>query len=125
MGAELEIKGLGDGMEAVPLTAGAAVSLRLPTGWSPKRRRAAFRVASRVPGGSLGGSDMVELVESDSAKELELVSESGEVESEAGVVADCGIGVEVSRSVGRGTGWAKGCCSGNCMPHGYQTPSGP
>lgn len=125
MGAELEIKGLGDGMEVVPLTAIPAVSLRLPTGWSPKRRRAAFRVASRGPGGSRGGSDMVELVESESVREPELVSEVGEVESEAGVVADCGIGADVSRSAGRGTGWTKGCCSGNCIPHGYQTPSGP
>jgi hypothetical protein len=68
---------------------------------------------------------MVESVDSESEGELELVSEAEEVESEAGVVTDCGTGAEVSRPAGRGAGWTKGCCSGNCVPHGYQTPSGP
>ena len=49
---ELVVKGLGDGIEAVPLIAGAAVCLKVLTGCSPKRRRAAFSVASRVPADS-------------------------------------------------------------------------
>jgi hypothetical protein len=32
VGTEPEVKGLGDGMEVIPLTAGTTVSLRLPTG---------------------------------------------------------------------------------------------
>lgn len=124
MGAEPEAKGLGEEMEVVPLIPGAAVSL-LPTGCSPKRRRAAFKVASRVPVYSRGGSDMVESVDSESVRELELVSEAEEVDSEVDVVTGCGTGVELSRSAGRGAGWTKGCCRGNCVPHGYQTPSGP
>ena len=40
---------LGDGIEVVPLIAGAVISLELLTDCSPKRRRAAFKVASRVP----------------------------------------------------------------------------
>jgi len=44
---------------------------------------------------------MVESVDSDSARELELVSEAGDVASEAGVIVDCrGTGAEVSRSAG-------------------------
>ena len=93
----MDVKGLGDGMELAPLTTGVAVSLGLPTGCSPRRRRAAFKVASRVLTDSRGGSDMVEPVESESVGGLELVSE---VESEADVVTDCGTGTEVLRSAG-------------------------
>jgi hypothetical protein len=105
---ELVVKGLGDGMDAVPLITGAAESLESPGCRSPKRRRAAFKVASRVPADSRGGSDMVESVDSESVKESELVSEVGEAELEAVAVVDCRAGAEVSRSAGRTAGWAKG-----------------
>lgn len=98
MGAELRDRGLGDGMEVVPLITGTAASLRLPPGCSPKRRRAAFNVASRAPVASLGGSDMVESVDSESVRELEPVSEAEEVESEADVVA--GTDAEATPSAG-------------------------
>ena len=124
MGTELVVKGLGGGMEVVPLMADVAVSLKLPPGCSAKRRRAAFKAASRVSAGSRGGPEGVGFVDSESVREPEVVSEA-EVGSEAGVVRDCGMGAETSRSTGRGTGWAWGCCSGNWVPHGCQTPSGP
>lgn len=89
MGAELDVKGLGDGIEVVPLIMDTGLSLGLPTGCSPKRRRAAFKVASRAPADSRGGSDMVEFVDSESVRELELVSDVKGVESEADIVADC------------------------------------
>jgi len=82
----LVVNGLGGGMEAVPLIAPAVVSL---TGCSPKRRRAAFKVASRVAVDPRGGSAVVESEDSDSVKEPELVSEAEEVESEAVVLVDC------------------------------------
>lgn len=44
--------GVGDGMEVVPLITDVAVFLELPVGCIPKRRRAAFKVASRVPADS-------------------------------------------------------------------------
>ena len=122
----LVVKGLGDGIEAVPLIVGAAVSLELLKCCSPKRRRAAFKVASRVPADSRGGSAVVESEDSDSVREPEAVSEAEEVESEADVLVDCSrTGAGVSCSAGRGGGWANGCCNGNCIPHGYQRPSGP
>lgn len=100
MGAELVAKGLTDGTEAVPLLTGVTVSLELLPGCSPKRRSAAFKVASRVPVGSRG-SAVVESVDSDSVREPELVSEVDEVESEADeVVGRCRAGAEVSLSGG-------------------------
>ena len=122
----LVVMGLGDEIVAVPLIPGATISLELPADCSPKRRRAAFKVASRVPADPRGGSAMVESEDSDSAKEPEAVSEAEEVESETDVLVDCSrTGAGVSCSAGRGGGWAKGCCSGSCIPHGYQRPSGP
>jgi len=90
-------KGLTDGMEAVPLITGVAVSLELLPGCSPNRRSAAFKVASRVPVGSRG-SAVVESVDSDSVREPELVSEAEEVESVDVVVGCCRAGAEVSLS---------------------------
>lgn len=125
-GVALVVKGLGDGIEAVPLVPGAVVSLELFAGCSPKRRRAAFKVASRVPADPRRESAVVESEDSDSVKEPEAVSEAEEVESEADLLVDCSrTGAGVSCSAGRGGGWAKGCCSGSCIPHGYQRPSGP
>jgi len=95
---KLVAKGLTDGIEAVPLITGASVSL-VP-GCSPKRRSAAFKVASRVPVGSRG-SAVVESVDSDSVRESELVSEAEEVESEADVVVGlCRVGAVVPLSGG-------------------------
>jgi hypothetical protein len=125
-GVVLVMKGPGDGIEADPLIAGAAASLELPVGCGPNRRRAAFKVASRVPADPRGESSVVESEDSDSVKEPEAVSEAEEVESEVDVLVDCSrTGAGVSCSAGRGGGWARGCCSGNCIPHGYQRPSGP
>lgn len=93
------MKRLTDGIE-VPLITGTAVSLELLLGCSPKRRSAAFKVASRVPVGSRG-SAVVESVESDSVRESELESEAEEAESEAGVIVGCcGAGTDVSLSGG-------------------------
>ena len=98
---ELVVKGLIGGTEVVPLVIGVAVSLGLLPGCSPKRRRAAFKVASRAPADSRGGSAVVESVDSDSVREPELVSEAEEVESDVGVVLGCSkAGAEVSRSAG-------------------------
>ena len=90
-------------MEAVPLITGAAVSLEFTIGCNPSRRRAAFKVASRVPADSRWGSDMKEFVESESVREPGLVSEA-EVESEADTVVGCGTGAAASRSAGWGAG---------------------
>lgn len=68
----------------------------------------------------------MESVDSGSVREPELVSEAEEVESEEDVVVDsCRAGAGAFRSAGWGACWAKGCCSGNCIPHGCQRPSGP
>ena len=100
MRVELVAKGLTDGIEAVPLITGATVSLELLPGCNPKRRSAAFKVASRVPVGSRG-SAVVESVDSDSVKEPELVVSEAEAESEADVVVGrCRVGAEVSLSGG-------------------------
>ena len=100
MCAELGVKGVGDGTEAVPLITGVVPSRVTLAGCSPNRRRVAFNVASRVPADSRGGSDTVESVDSESVRELELVSEAEEVESEADVATGCGTMVEMSRSAG-------------------------
>ena len=95
------VKGLGDGIEAVPLIVGVVVSLELLVGCSPKRRRAAFKVASRVPVDPRGGSPAVESEDSDSVKEPKVVSEAEELESEADVLADRSeAGAGVSRPAG-------------------------
>ena len=92
------VRGPGDGIGAVPFIVGAAVSLELLAGCSPKRRRAAFRVASRVP---VDESPVVGSEGSDSVKEPEVVSEVEEVESEAEVLVDCPkAGVGASPSAG-------------------------
>lgn len=97
-------------MGVVPLTACVAESLELLVGCIPKRRRAALKVAWRVPVASRGGSDMVESVDSESVREPELVLEVEEaVELEVDAVTGCKTGAEVSGSAGRGAGWAK-CC---------------
>ena len=99
-GVALVVERLGDEIEVVPLITGAVASLELLAGCSPKRRRVAFKVASRVPADPRG-SAVVESEDSDSVKELELVSEAGEAESEAVVVVDCSeTGAGVSRSAG-------------------------
>lgn len=82
------VRGLIDGIGAVPLTVGNARSLGLLLGCSPKRRSAAFKVASRVPVDSRGGSAVVESVDSGSVEEPELVSEVEEVELDVDVVLD-------------------------------------
>lgn len=95
------VKGLGDGIGAVPLIGGATASLKSLAGCSPKRRRAALKVASRVPVDPRGGSAVVESEDSDSVKEPELVSEAEEVESEVVVLVDCSrIGAGVTCSAG-------------------------
>lgn len=94
------VRGLGEGMEVVPFIGSAEASLGFPLGCSPKRRRAAFKAASRVPADSRGVSDMVEFVDSESVIEFELISEVDEVESEVDVDADCTTDAEVSRSAG-------------------------
>jgi hypothetical protein len=99
VGVGPKVKGLGDGMEVVPLITGTVVSLEFPTGCNPKRRSAAFEVASRAPEDSRGGSDMVEFVDSESVREPELVSEA-EVESEVDVVVGCRTGAAMSCSAG-------------------------
>jgi len=94
-------EGFGGGIEAVPLIVGVALSLELLPGCSPKRRRAAFKVASRGPVNSPGRSAVVEPVDSDPVREPELVSEDEEAESDADVVVDCcRAGAEASRSAG-------------------------
>jgi len=97
VGVEPAVEGLTDEIEA-PLITGTAVSLELLLGCNPKRRSAAFKVASRVPVGSRG-SAVVESVDSDSVRESELVSEAEEAESEADVAVGCcmaGAGVSLS-----------------------------
>ena len=95
------MKGLIDGIEAVPLMVGAAGSLRLLLGCNPKRRRAAFKVASRVAVDSRGGSAVMGSVGSGSVKEPELVSEVEEAESDVEVALECCMtGAGVSRSAG-------------------------
>ena len=77
------------------------MSLEPLTGCSPKRRRAAFKVASRVPADVRGGSPVVGSEGSDSVKEPEVVSEVEEVESEADALVDCpDAGVGASPSAG-------------------------
>ena len=87
------------GIKEVPLIGGVAVSPKLLPGCSPKRRRAAFKVASRVLVDSRGGSTVAESVDSDSVRESELVPEAEEVESDV-VVDCCRTGAEVSCPAG-------------------------
>ena len=95
------MKGPGDGVGVVPFIVGVTVSLEPLAGCSPKRRRAAFKVASRVPVDVRGESPAVGSEGSDSVKEPEVVSEVEEVESEADALVDCPeAGVGTSPSTG-------------------------
>lgn len=99
------VEGFGDGIEAAPFITGPAVSLKVLAGCRPNRRRVAFKVASRVPVDPRGGSAVVESEDSDSVKELELVSEAEEGESEVDALVDCSrTGAGASRSTGWGAG---------------------